>query len=287
MKAIYKKELKGYFTSFIGYAFIAFFLLITGIYFSAYNLANGYANFEYTLSGISFIFFILTPILTMRLMAEERHQRTDQLLITSPVSIEKIVLGKFLATITVFLICIGIICLYPLILKAYGQVSLGTAYASIIGFALEGMAFIALGMFISTCCENQVVSAVVSFIATMVLYFITALTGMFPTDNRTAVIFVSVLLILAWVLIYYLIKALLVSIAGFAVCEATAIVLYFFKSSLYDGLIGKLGTSLSITARFDTFTSGEISLSAIVYLVSFIFIFVFLSVQVIKRRRWN
>ena len=79
MKAIYKKELKGYFTSFIGYAFIAFFLIIIGIYFSAYNIMNSYANFEYTLRSVSFIFFILTPVITMRVMAEERHQKTDQL----------------------------------------------------------------------------------------------------------------------------------------------------------------------------------------------------------------
>lgn len=287
MKVIYKKELKGYFTSFIGYAFIAFFLIIIGIYFSAYNIMNSYANFEYTLRSVSFIFFILTPVITMRVMAEERHQKTDQLLLTSPVTVEKIVLGKFFATITVFLIGIAVICFYPLIMKAYGNVSLGTAYATIFGFTLEGMAFISLGLFVSTCCENQMVSAVVSFIATIILYFITSLTGMLPSDNKSAFIFITVLLAILWLIIYYIVKNVLLSAAGFGVCEAVAIVLYVAKNGVYDNLVANFGNFLSITDRFTTFTNGIIDLSNIVYMISFTFIFVFLSVQVIKKRRWS
>lgn len=96
MLAIFKKELRSYFTSMIGYLFIGFFLAIVGVYFMAYNLQGGYANFEYVLNSMVFVFVILVPILTMRLLAEEKKQKTDQLLFTSPLSVSKIVVGKYL-----------------------------------------------------------------------------------------------------------------------------------------------------------------------------------------------
>ena len=102
MTAIYKRELRSYLTSMIGYIFIFFILLLTGIYFSAYQLSAAYPKFEYTLSALTFVFLISVPILTMRILAEERKQKTDQLLLTSPVSVEKIVMGKYLALVTVF-----------------------------------------------------------------------------------------------------------------------------------------------------------------------------------------
>lgn len=99
MKAILRKELKAYLTSMTGYVFIAFILLLTGIYFTAYNLQAGYPIFGYTLSSITFVFLIVTPVLTMRVLAEERKQKTDQLLLTSPVQVGDIVIGKYLAQI--------------------------------------------------------------------------------------------------------------------------------------------------------------------------------------------
>ena len=113
MTAIYKRELRSYLTSMIGYIFIFFILLLTGIYFSAYQLSAAYPKFEYTLSALTFVFLISVPILTMRILAEERKQKTDQLLLTSPVSVEKIVMGKYLALVTVFAIPMAIICFLP------------------------------------------------------------------------------------------------------------------------------------------------------------------------------
>ena len=102
MIAVYKRELRSYLTSMIGYLFIFFILLLTGIYFSAYQLGASYPRFEYTLSALTFVFLISVPILTMRVLAEERKQKTDQLLLTAPVSVEKIVLGKYFALVTIF-----------------------------------------------------------------------------------------------------------------------------------------------------------------------------------------
>ena len=123
MKAIYKKEVKSYLTSMIGYVFIFFILLLEGIYFTAYNLQNAYPLFGTTLSAVTFIFLILVPVLTMKTIAEERKQKTDQLLLTAPVSVSEIVLGKFLAVATVYAIPVLIICLYPMIMGKYGTVS--------------------------------------------------------------------------------------------------------------------------------------------------------------------
>ena len=133
MKAIYKKEVKSYLTSMIGYVFIFFILLLEGIYFTAYNLQNAYPLFGTTLSAVTFIFLILVPVLTMKTIAEERKQKTDQLLLTAPVSVSEIVLGKFLAVATVYAIPVLIICLYPMIMGKYGTVSYAMAYTAVLG----------------------------------------------------------------------------------------------------------------------------------------------------------
>ena len=164
MLAIYKKELRSYFTSLIGYVFIAFFLAVIGLYFYLYNISNGYANFEYVLSGSTFIFMVLVPIITMRVMAEENRQKTDQLLLTAPITTKAIILGKYLALMTIYGIVMLVTSLYPLVITKYGIVNLKTAYASILGFYLLGCAFMAVGLFVSTCTENQLVAAVVSFV---------------------------------------------------------------------------------------------------------------------------
>ena len=138
MLPIYKKELRSYFTSMIGFVFIALFLVVVGIYFVSYNLVAGYANFDYVLQSIAFLFIILIPTVTMRMIAEETKSKTDQLLYTSPISIEKIVSGKFFAVYTLYMIVVAVICFYPLILSQFGVVDFPLAYANIFGFALLG-----------------------------------------------------------------------------------------------------------------------------------------------------
>ena len=147
MKAIYKRELKSYLTSMVGYLFIFFVLILAGVYFSAYQLSAAIPKFEYTLSAMTFVFLIGVPILTMRVMAEERKQKTDQLLLTAPVSVGSIVMGKFLALVTIYAIPVGVLCFYPLIMSKFGAVSFGSAYTAILGFFLLGCSNLAIGMF--------------------------------------------------------------------------------------------------------------------------------------------
>lgn len=163
MLAIYKRELKSYFRSFIGLLFIAVTLFFLGLYFTVYNLLNGYPYFAYSVSSVIFLFMLSVPILTMRILAEEKRSKTDQLILTAPVSVGAVVMGKFLALVTIFLIPTLIACVYPLIMANFGSVPMGEAYLSILTFFLFGTASIAVGVFISSLTESQVIAAVLSF----------------------------------------------------------------------------------------------------------------------------
>ena len=179
MIAVYKRELRSYLTSMIGYLFIFFILLLTGIYFSAYQLGASYPRFEYTLSALTFVFLISVPILTMRVLAEERKQKTDQLLLTAPVSVEKIVLGKYFALVTIFAIPMLIMCFYPLLMTKFGTVSLGAAYTAVLGFFLLGCANLAIGVFISSLTESQVIAAVLTFVILFAFYMMNGISSFF------------------------------------------------------------------------------------------------------------
>ncbi len=163
MLAIYKRELKSYFCNIIGFLFIAVTLFFISLYFVVYNLLNGYPYFSYAISSVLFLFMLSVPILTMRILAEEKRSKTDQLILTAPVSVGGVVMGKFLALLTIFAIPVGIICLYPLIMSKYGIVPMGEAYLAILAYFLYGMTSIAIGLLISSLTESQVIAAVLSF----------------------------------------------------------------------------------------------------------------------------
>ena len=170
MTAIFKRELKSYLTSMVGYLFIFFVLVLTGIYFSAYQLSAGYSKFESTLSALTFVFLIGVPILSMRVLAEERKQKTDQLLLTAPISVWDIVFGKYLALVAVFAIPVVIMCFYPLIMSKFGTISYASAYTGILGFFLLGCANLAIGVFMSALTESQVIAAVLTFVFLFAFY---------------------------------------------------------------------------------------------------------------------
>ncbi len=287
MLAIYKKELKSYFNSMIGFVFIAFFLAVLGIYFTIYNLASAFSNFEYVLQSVSFLFIILVPILTMRVMAEENKQKTDQLLYTSPLSIGKIIIGKYLAVLTLFLIAMAVTLCYPLILTQFGTVDLAMAYAGILGFSLLGAAYIAIGLFISALTESQVIAAVVSFVVMLITFLMTGLASMLPNDHRSTLIMMSIFLVILCSILYLNIHNATVSALIGVVAEAALVVIYFVKPTLYDGLIVKILSWFSVIDRFDNFTLGILDVTSLIYYLSIIVLFVFLTIQAIKRKRWN
>lgn len=184
MLAIYKRELRSYFNSFIGFLFIAVTLFFVSLYFYIYNLFNGYPYVSYALSGVVFLFLITVPVLCMRVLAEERRNRTDQLILTAPVSVYGIVIGKFLALVTILVIPTLVVCTYPLIMSIYGTVPMAESYLSILGFFLYGMASIAVGVFVSSLTESQVIAAVLSFIALFLGYMMNGLCSLISSTEN-------------------------------------------------------------------------------------------------------
>ncbi len=177
MQAIFKKEFRSFFRSVTGFVFVAFFLLILGLYTSIICFSNGNSHYEYVFYNCSFVFLIAVPILTMRSIAEERRQKTDQLLYSLPISTPQIVLGKYLAMLAVYAIPVLISCLYPLILMLFdpaGYLSFLSIYSAVFAFFLLGAALIAIGMFMSSLTENQIISALLSFGAMLICYLIRA-----------------------------------------------------------------------------------------------------------------
>jgi len=287
MSAIYKKELKSYFTNMTGYVFIAFFLLVTGISCALNNFLSRYPNFEYSLNFVSSTFIFLIPILTMRSFAEEKHSRTDQLLYSLPLSVSQVVMGKYLAMLTILAIPTGIMCLYPLILSAFGTVYFFTTYGAILGFFLLGAALIALGMFMSSLTESQIIAAVVSMVIFLLCSLMSGLAGMIPS-TALASFFAFTALILAFAgVIYLMTKNSTVAYIVAIVLEAAIFVLYLIKSSLFTGAFNRILNWLSLFDRFSIFTNGIFDLTAIIYYLSVCFIFVFLTVQSVEKRRWS
>ena len=287
MRAVYKKELKGYLTSMQGYVFMAFILLIIGIYFTAYNLNYASPDFGYTLSAITFVFLIITPVLTMRILAEEKKNKTDQLLLTSPVPVWKIVLGKYLGMVTIYLIPVLIAGLYPFILSKYGTVSYSMAFTAIIGFFFLGCANLSIGLFLSSITESQVIAAVLTFAALFCSFMVKGIESFFSHTAITSMMAFLVLAVVAAVFVYQMTKDnILTGITGI-VLAGIVLIVYFVKSSLYEGAIQKLLDLLAVANHFDNFVGGILDLTGIVYMLSVICIFVFLTIQSIQKRRWS
>lgn len=184
MLAVFKREFKSYFQNVIGWLFVAAFLAMFGLYFYIYNLMQGYPYVYYTLSAITVLFLIAVPVLTMRSFAEERKSKTDQLLLTAPISPGKLVLGKYLAMAAVFTVDIAIFCVAPLILRVFGTVPMGESYIAILAFWLYGSACIGVGMFISSLTESQVIAAVLTFVVLFVSYMMEMITGVISSEGN-------------------------------------------------------------------------------------------------------
>lgn len=288
MKVIYKRELGSYFQSMTGYSFIAFFTAITGIYFMAYNLNAGFPYFSYALSGVMFLLTIAIPILTMKCFAEERKSRSDQLLLTAPVSLFEIVSGKYLAMVTVFAVPNLIFCLFPLIIKSGGNAYLKVDYLSILTFFLMGCVYIAVGMFLSSLTESQIIAAVTTFGALLILFLWDSLIQFLPSSAMGSLISILVLLSLFVYMIHTMMKNWVVT----GVLEAAVLIgnigTYVWKASVYEGLLEKLLGKLSLYSVFTDIASNHLfDTSGIVVYLSFIAVFVFLTMQSIQKRRWS
>lgn len=287
MTAVFRHELSSYFKSVSGYVFGAFLLLFGGIYTTDINLNAGLTNFEYVLDYMCIIFLIIVPILTMRVVAEERRQRTDQLLYSLPLTMTEVVLGKYGALLVVFLAPMAVIGVYPLILSAFGNVYLPAAYNAWLGFFLLGAALLAIGMFISSLTESQAVAAGLCFVVMLVNYFITSLAGFISTTaSASFAAFTVVILALAGI-VWFMTRSGLASGVLALVLEAVLLFFYAGDTSAFEGLFPEVMENLSLFDQFYQFVNGVFDLRAVVYLLSVSGLFLFLTVQSLEKRRWS
>ena len=272
----------------VGFVFLAFFLALIGLYTWAGNLSQGIGNFEMTLGNLTFIYVILIPILTMRIVAEDNKQRTDQLLYTAPVSLAKVILGKYLAVLALFSIGMLVVSLYPLLINMYGQdVRLSLAYSSIIGYYLLGAANIAIGVFISSLTESQVIAAVVSFIALLLSTMLTNIAAMLPSDSLSQVTILAILWIAVCAIAYNMMKNVTVTVVLAVVGEAAIWGIYIFKAAFYENLLTSIAELFALSNRYSDFELGILKYDAIIYYISVVFVFLFLTVQMIKKKRFS
>lgn len=236
MLAIWKREWKSYFQTVTGWLFVDATLAVFALYFYVYNMAYGYSNVSYALSAITIIFLITVPILTMKSFADERRNKTDQLLLTSPISVGKIVWAKYLAMASIFILCVAVVCLMPLFMRFFAEVPFAENYVSILGFCLFGLACIAIGTFISSLTENVVIAAVLSFVVLFLGFMMSSITGLISPDGN---------------------------------------------------ILTMIMNCFDLLSPMDLLMTGVLDANGIVYYLSLIALFLFLTIESIQKRSWN
>lgn len=287
MTAVLKHELRNYFHTLTAYVFGAFLLAFIGLGATLYNLQAAVSNFEFVLSFGSLVFVVIVPILTTRVIAEEKKQRTDQLLYSLPITTTEVVLGKYLALLVVYLIPLAVVSVYPLIFARYGDVYLLTSYGSIFAFFVLGAALIALGVFISSLTDNQGFAAGIGIAVILFNYYSASLSEYVSSTPAGALIAAFALVIVLGVVIRHLTKNEHLAYGFYFLAGGAVLILYLADPEAFSGLLPSVMKTLSLFERFYVFVNGVFDLTAIVYFVTFAAFFLFLSVQSLEKRRYN
>ena len=287
MFAIFKRELRSYFTSLVGYVVIGVMLAFIGLYYSANCLVYGTSDFSTVLYSTTLVMLFLLPALTMRSFADERRNKTDQLLLTSPVGIPSIVMGKYFAQLAVFAVPMAAAAIMPLVLTAFGTISLTSAYATWLAYFLMGAACIAIGTFVSALTENQIIAYLATFGALLICYLMNGIKTMFTSGNLLALVVFLVVLLIAAVLVGVLCKSLPVGLGVFAVGAVVLVVLFQLRPAWLLSAFNAVLGALALFQPFNGVVGGMFSVSAIVYYLSVIALFLFLTGQSLERRRWH
>ena len=233
MFAIFKRELKAYFTSPLGYVFLAIFYAFSGLFFYIFSLSVGSTDISSVFLMMFIVLMVFVPLLTMRLLSEDKKQKTDQLILTAPVSLLSIVMGKFLAAYAIFAIGVAVMPVYGFVMSTFATVSWLPIWGNTGGLLLLGGIFVSIGLFISSLTENQMIAAIGGFFINLMILLMNTL-----------------------------------------------------KSALPNGFLQDVLSSISVYSRYSEITNGIFSLSSLIFFVSVIFIFLFLTVRVLEKRRW-
>ena len=287
MTAIFLREFKGYFNSMLGWVLTGVMLLFGGLYFTAINLQGGYTDLSYTLYSFIIVLLIFVPLLCMRSFAEEKRSRTDQLLLTSPVSIPGIVMGKYLSLLAMFAVPLGVYVLYPLLMKALGAANFAASYSGLLAYFFLGAALIAVCMYLSTLTENQIVAALSGFGVLLVCYLMPAIQTLFTAGSSLALVVFAIILGAASLIIGLRSRSLVLGGGVFAVgCIALAVLFSVRSAALTTAFSAVLG-ALALFEPFLNFVNGLFDVTALVYYAGVAGLFLFLTGQALEKRRWN
>ena len=287
MIAVFRHELRGYFHSLTAYVFGAFLLAAVGLGALLYNLQAAVSNFEYVFDVGCLAFVVIVPILTMRVIAEERRQRTDQLLYALPITTTQVILGKYLALLVVFLIPLAIVSIYPLIFAQYGEVYLPTSYGSIFAFFVLGAALIAVGVFISSLTDNQGFAAGIGIAVILLNYYSVSLSESVSATSFGSILALAVLILLLGAVVQHLTRNKNLAWGVCMVLCLALLVTAWADPSVFEGLLPTVMEQLSLFERFYVFVNGVFDLTGIIYYLTVLVLFLFLSVQSLEKRRYN
>ena len=287
MRAVFSKEFRNSMTTMTGPVFIAFVLLLFGIFTTQINLDYGYSQFEYTVSNAAFISLLAIPLLTMRSHAEERRNGSDKLLASLPIGTGRIVAAKYLAALAVFAIPIAVLFFYPLIISKFGEVYLNTAWSSLLAYFLVGAVLIAVGEFISSVTESQVIAAIISFGSIIFLFLIGDYASKLPSASSFSLVFLILLSLAAALIVWAMTKSVRVAVGVFGAGCAASVIVYIADKTALEGLASKWLKTLDVFARSNSFFAGNLDLTAVVYYLGLIALFLFLTGLSLDKRRWN
>jgi ABC-2 type transport system permease protein len=245
------------------------------------------SRFSSFLGSLTFIYLFAMPLLTMRLFSEEKRQKTDQLLLTSPVSISGIVCGKFLAALILFAMTMAITLLYAVVIAVYGELQWAETMGSYIGFLFMGAGYIAVGVFISAMTENQLTAALATFFTLFLFFLIDPIARIVPPDLRSGLISASFLAALAAFFVFFNTRNWLITAGTVAVSGLAIAGFWLFKQEVFAGFLRNFLGWFSLNRRYQPFTMGLLKIDTLIYYASFCALFLFLTVRIIEKRRWN
>ena len=290
MTAIFKREFRSFFHGMLGYVLTAFLVASSGLYFLARCLIYGLTDFSYyTLYQTIFMLLLYIPVLAMRSLAEERHSRTDQLLLTSPVSVWGIVLGKFFAMAAVFALPCAVDAVMIFILWALGGTvsALLANLAGLLCYFLLGCAAIALCEFLSGLTENQIIAAVAGIAALLVAYMMPSLRNLFTTGSAVALALFTALAAVLSVVAGLRSRSFTLGCLLFAGCCVALTALFLLQSSWLTEAFSAVLSGLCLFSPFEEFVNSSFSIPTLVYYLTVTVLFLFFTAQGLEKRRWN
>ncbi len=285
MSAIYRKEIRVYFSGMFAWIIAAVLLFFLGLFTALFNLLTGFSGISYTLSSMQWVLLVIIPLLTMRAIAEERHSRTDQLLYSLPIRLRDVVLAKYFAACTVFLLPTLVYALYPLILSGFGELSLATAYTALFGYILMGAALISVSLFVSSLVENQIVAAVLSIAAVLAIVFVGSIAMLLPSSALASFVLCILGAIGVGTLILLSSKNLTLGLLVAAALILPTAIAYIINAELFESLVPNALLSLDLYSRWSAFSFGHFDLPSTVFYLTFIGFFLFLTVRSMEKRR--